>query len=148
MYFALLHLFALCMLVTVLANNSLLLWIALEGTTLSSTFLVGLYRKRSSVEAAWKYIIICSTGISLGLLGILLFGYGASLGGTLGADIFTLTGLIQNAHLISPEIARWSFVFLFVGFGAFKCAFSNLGAFFWNFAEYCALWNHSFPIYH
>ena len=118
LYFSLFHIFALCMMITVVANNSLLLWMALEGTTLSSTFLVGLYRKKSSVEAAWKYIIICSTGISLGLLGILLFGYGASLGGVNGGDIFTLTSLFQNAHLISPEIIRWSFVFIFVGFGA------------------------------
>lgn len=118
LYFTLFHVFALCMIVTVLANNSLLLWMALEGTTLSSTFLVGLYRKKTSVEAAWKYIIICSTGINLGLLGILLLGYGASLGGLGGGDIFTLTSLAQNAHLISPELAMWSFVFLFVGFGA------------------------------
>lgn len=118
LYFSLFHIFALCMIVTVMANNSLLLWMALEGTTLSSTFLVGLYRKKTSVEAAWKYIIICSTGISLGLLGILLFGYGASLGGFKGGDIFTLTSLVGSAHLIAPEIAKWSFVFLFVGFGA------------------------------
>ncbi|MEI7620900.1 MAG: proton-conducting transporter membrane subunit [Candidatus Moraniibacteriota bacterium] len=118
LYFALLHLFALCMLLTVLANNSLLLWMALEGTTLSSTFLVGLYRKKTSAEAAWKYIIICSTGISLGLLGILLFGYGSSLAGIEGEEIFRLTSLFQNAHLISPEIAKWAFVFIFVGFGA------------------------------
>jgi hydrogenase-4 component F len=118
LYFSLFHLFALCMIMTVLANNTLLLWMALEGTTLSSTFLVGLYRKKSSVEAAWKYIIICSTGISLGLLGILLLGYGSSTTGIGGNDIFTLTSLFQNAHLISPEIIKWSFVFLFVGFGA------------------------------
>lgn len=118
LYFTLFHIFALCMIATVLANNTLLLWMALEGTTLSSTFLVGLYRKNTSVEAAWKYIIICSTGISLGLLGILLFGYSASLNGVVGSDIFTLTSLIQNAHLLSPEIVRWSFVFIFVGFGA------------------------------
>ena len=118
LYFSLFHIFALCMLVTVLANNTLLLWMALEGTTLSSTFLVGLYRKKTSVEAAWKYIIICSTGISLGLLGILLFGYASSIGGVGGGDIFTLNILAQNAHLLSPDIIRWAFVFIFVGFGA------------------------------
>jgi hydrogenase-4 component F len=94
------------------------MWIALEGTTLSSTFLVGIYRKKTSLEAAWKYIIICSTGITVGLLGILLTGYGASLAGVHGSDIFIISSLIQNAQLISPEIMRWAFVFLFVGFGA------------------------------
>jgi hydrogenase-4 component F len=118
LYFSLLHIFALCMILTVLANNSLLLWMALEGTTLSSTFLVGLYRKKTSAEAAWKYIIICSTGISLGLLGVLLFGYGTSLGGVEGGGMFTLTSLFRNAHLISPEIVKWAFIFVFIGFGA------------------------------
>lgn len=118
LYFALFHLFALCMILTVIANNSLLLWMALEGTTLSSTFLVGLYRKKTSAEAAWKYIIICSTGISLGLLGILLFGYGSSLEGLKTEGLFTLTSLFKNAHLISPEIVKWSFIFVFIGFGA------------------------------
>jgi len=118
LYFSLLHLFALSMLVTVLTNNTLLMWIALEGTTLSSTFLVGLYRKKTSVEAAWKYIIICTTGISLGLIGILLLGYGSRLAGLSGADLFLLTSLQNNAPLIQDGIAKLAFVFLFVGFGA------------------------------
>lgn len=118
LYFSLLHLFALSMLVTVLSNNSLLLWIALEGTTLSSTFLVGLYRKKTSVEAAWKYIIICSTGISLGLIGILLLGYGSRLAGGHGLDIFLLSSLMENGSAIPSGVAQLAFVFLFVGFGA------------------------------
>lgn len=118
LYFSLLHLFALSMIVTVLTNNTLLLWIALEGTTLSSTFLVGLYRKKTSVEAAWKYIIICSTGISLGLIGILLLGYGSRLAGVTGIDMFLLTSLQHNASLLQDGIAKLAFVFLFVGFGA------------------------------
>ena len=118
LYFGLFHIFALCMMITVMANNALLLWMTLEGTTLSSTFLVGLYRKKTSAEAAWKYIIICSTGISLGLLGILLLGYGSSLANIGGNDIFTLTSLAENAHLLSPDIVRWAFVFIFIGFGA------------------------------
>lgn len=118
LYFALLHLFALSMLVTVLTNNILLLWIALEGTTLSSTFLVGLYRKKSSVEAAWKYIIICSTGISLGLIGILLLSYGLRLSGTTGMEMFLLTSLMEKAPLLQAGSVKLAFVFLFVGFGA------------------------------
>lgn len=117
-YFSLISFFVLCMLVTVLTNNVLLMWIALEGTTLSSTFLVGLYRKRASMEAAWKYIIICSTGITLGLVGILLLGYGASLNGVHGLDTFSLSFLMQNAGLISMDIVRWAFTFIFIGFGA------------------------------
>jgi hydrogenase-4 component F len=118
LYFSLLHLFVLSMVVTVLTNNTLLLWLALEGTTLSSTFLVGLYRKKTSVEAAWKYIIICSTGISLGLIGILLLGYGSRLAGVTGIDMFLLTSLMHNAPLLQAATAKLAFVFLFIGFGA------------------------------
>jgi len=118
LYFSLLHLFALTMVVTVLTNNTLLLWIALEGTTLSSTFLVGLYRKKTSVEAAWKYIIICSTGISLGLIGILLLGYGSRLAGATGLDMFLLTSLQHNAPLLQDGTVKLAFIFLFIGFGA------------------------------
>ena len=54
-------------------NNAGLYWIAIELTTLVSTFLVGFERAAESIEAAWKYIIIISAGISLALLGTVLF---------------------------------------------------------------------------
>ena len=117
MYFSLFQLFALCMIVTVMTNNSLVLWLALEGTTLFSTFLVGLYRKKTSIEAAWKYMILCSTGISLGLVGILLLSYGAHVGGVGEGNIFLLNYLADNAQLIPENIIKLAFIFLFIGFG-------------------------------
>lgn len=117
LFFTLFQLFAACMIVTVLANNSLLLWLAIEGTTLFSTFLVGLYRKKTSIEAAWKYMIICSVGISLGLVGILLLSYGAHVGGVEGGNIFLISSLMENAHVIPENIIKLSFIFLFIGFG-------------------------------
>ncbi|HAT73993.1 MAG: Hydrogenase, membrane subunit 1-like protein (EchA-like) [Candidatus Moranbacteria bacterium GW2011_GWF2_36_839] len=117
MYFALFQLFALCMFLVVITNNSLVLWLMMEGTTLSSTFLVGLYRKKTSIEAAWKYMILCSTGISLGLAGILLLSYGAHMGGLEESHIFLLSSLAENAGLIPQNIIRLAFVFLFIGFG-------------------------------
>lgn len=116
-YFVLFQLFVLCMILTVLVNNTLLLWLFLEGTTLSSTFLVGLYRKKISMEAAWKYMVLCSTGISLGLIGILLFSYGAHVGGMEEGNIFLLDNLTKNAHLIPKDILKLAFIFLFIGFG-------------------------------
>jgi hydrogenase-4 component F len=117
LFFVLFHLFALSMLITLLANSSLLLWLALEGTTLFSTFLVGLYRKRTSIEAAWKYMIICTTGISLGLVGILLLSYGAHVSGIEGGQIFLLSSLAESAEYIPENIIKLSFVFIFIGFG-------------------------------
>lgn len=117
LYFTLLPIFALCMVITVLTNNSLVLWLALEGTTLFSTFLVGLYRKKTSIEAAWKYMILCSTGISIGLVGILLLSYGVHDSGIHGGEMFLISTLVEHAHLIPENIIKLSFVLLFIGFG-------------------------------
>lgn len=118
LYFSLIHLFALFMIVALLANNIILLWIAIECTTLSTTFLVGLYKKDASIEAAWKYILLCSTGISLGLVGVLLMSYSARVAGIAhGSEIFMLDFLRTHAASLSPEIIRISFVFLFIGVG-------------------------------
>lgn len=117
LYFVLFQLFALCMFLVVTTNNSLLLWLTLEGTTLTSTFLVGLYRKKTSIEAAWKYMILCSTGISLGLIGILLLSYGAHTSGIDKESIFILNHLAERAQSIPENIVKLAFVFLFIGFG-------------------------------
>lgn len=52
------------MLLVVTSNNLIVMWAAIEATTLSSAFLVGIYGQRSSLEAAWKYIIICTVGVA------------------------------------------------------------------------------------
>lgn len=117
LYFGLFQMFVLCMVLTLITNNSLVLWLAIEGTTLFSTFLVGLYRKKTSIEAAWKYMILCSTGISLGLVGILLLSYGAHEAGVALENIFSIHSLMENAHLIPDNIIKLSFIFLFIGFG-------------------------------
>ena len=59
-------------------NNAGLYWIAIELTTLVSTFLVAFERAAESIEAAWKYIIVVSGGISLALLGTVLFYWAAA----------------------------------------------------------------------
>lgn len=110
------HLFVLSMLLAATADNLALLWIALEATTLTTTMLVAFDRTRGAIEAAWKYIIICSTGITLGLLGVLMLIHSAG-GADLGAGAFTFSSLRENAGLLSPETLRWAFVFLFVGVG-------------------------------
>ena len=64
---------ALTTLIGPMMNNAGLYWIAIELTTLVSTFLVAFEREAASIEAAWKYIIVVSAGISLALLGTVLF---------------------------------------------------------------------------
>ncbi|MFP3354447.1 proton-conducting transporter membrane subunit, partial [Pseudoalteromonas sp. SIMBA_153] len=62
-YYGFFHLFLFTMLLVVTSNNLIVMWAAIEATTLSSAFLVGIYGQRSSLEAAWKYIIICTVGV-------------------------------------------------------------------------------------
>ena len=119
MYYALVHMFVLSMMMTVSANNIGIMWIAFEGTTLATTLLVAFYPFPGSLEAAWKYIVLCSVGISLGLLGVLLVFYAATNAGVgLSTDILSWTTLRGIAPHLPPSIMRWAFVFIFIGFGS------------------------------
>lgn len=109
-------LFVLSMWTAAAADNLALLWIALESTTLTTTLLVALDRTRGAIEAAWKYIVLCSTGITLGLLGVLMLIHSAA-DAQLGSGELTLSALVSHAGLLSPEALRWAFVFLFIGVG-------------------------------
>ncbi|TSC79925.1 MAG: hypothetical protein G01um101425_402 [Candidatus Peregrinibacteria bacterium Gr01-1014_25] len=117
-YYMSLHLFVLGMMATVMANHVLVLWLALESTTLSTTLLVAFYAKEGAIEAAWKYIVICSSGIALGLIGMLITMYSAAAGTDLsGHTLFLLTSLREHAASFPPGLLRWAFVFVFIGVG-------------------------------
>ena len=60
LFYALFSLFMFTMLLAVLSNNIIMTWIAIEATTLSTVFLVGIYRDKPSLEAAWKYVVVCT----------------------------------------------------------------------------------------
>lgn len=114
-YYHLLNLFSLTMLVIPLLNNVALVWIAIEMTTLISAFLVGFHNVKESIEAAWKYIIICSVGITFALLGIIFFYYTSSN----DAHVRSLewVGMLSGSGLFNPRIVRVALVFIFVGYG-------------------------------
>ncbi len=116
-YHTLVKLFVLSMFVTVLADNLGLMWIALEATTLTTAFLVAFYTTDGSLEAAWKYILICSVGISLGLLGMLLVFYAATVGGVGELVGMRWTELDAVSGSLPPEIMKLAFAFILVGFG-------------------------------
>lgn len=115
-FYALLAGFALTMLLAPLMNNIGVYWIAIELTTLVSTFLVGFEHTREGVEAAWKYIVIVSAGISLALLGIVFFYWAGSL--HLGPSYnLTWSTLRSVAPQLNPTIALAAFLLVFIGFG-------------------------------
>ncbi len=114
-YYLLFNLFLLFMLLVVSVNNLGLAWVAIEMTTMVSAFLVGFYRTKQSVEAAWKYLIICSVGIILALLGIILFSYAMALAG--GPKSLNWTDLFACADKLDKNIIKIAFIFILVGYG-------------------------------
>ena len=115
-FYALFAGFALTILLSSVMNNAGLYWIAIELTTLVSTFLVGFERAAESIEAAWKYIIIISAGISLALLGTVLFYWCGSF--VLGPTYdMTWDILRAAAPKMNSTLASLSFLLVLVGYG-------------------------------
>jgi len=112
----LVQLFLAAMALAVLAGSLGVLWVAIEATTVVTAFLVGQRRGRGPVEAAWKYVIICSAGIALALLGTFLLNYAARHAPTpAGLD---WAGLTAAAPDLDPGVTRIAVLLLFLGFGA------------------------------
>lgn len=114
-YYLLFNLFAFAMFLVPLINNLGFLWMAIELTTLISSFLVGFYNTKNSVEAAWKYLIICSVGITLALLGAILFAYALTV--ATGLKSLNWTDLAASAQMLDPNIIKIAFVFIMIGYG-------------------------------
>jgi len=115
-YFALVHAFVATMVVTVLADNLGVLWIAMEGTTITSAVLVGFHGHHHGLEAAWKYIIVTTIGISFGLFGTVLV-YSAAADAMGDAGTMSWSAIMQVAPALDPGIVRIGFLFVMVGYG-------------------------------
>ena len=114
-YYLLFNLFCCAMFFVPAVNNLGMLWVAIEMTTLISAFLVGFYNKKESVEAAWKYIIICSVGIIFALLGTILFSYAFSISGL--SKSLNWSDMVPVAHILDKNILKIAFIFILVGYG-------------------------------
>ena len=115
-FYALFALFAATMICGPLMNNIGVYWIAIELTTIVSTFLVGFERGKEAIEAAWKYIIVVSAGISLALLGTVLFYWAGSL--VLGPTYdMTWDTLRRAAPRMNFSLIQTAFLLVLVGYG-------------------------------
>jgi len=114
-YFVLLHLFILAMFFAIMTTNPILMWIAIEATTLSTAFLISFYNKPAATEAAWKYLMINSVGLLLGFFGTLLFLYPAMNAGHNG--LLSWHTLLSNASGFDPFVAKIAFIFVMIGYG-------------------------------
>ena len=117
-YATLVPAFLAAMVLAVLANNLGVLWAAIEATTIVTAFLVGHRRSRGSVEATWKYVIICSVGIALAYLGTILVYYAARQTGIPADAALDWSRLAAHAAELDPRVMRMAFALLVLGYGA------------------------------
>ncbi len=107
-YYALLNAFAFAMISVLVVSNLGLMWIGVEATTVASALLIILERRPSSVEAAWRYTLIASAGLTIALFALLL--------------LYTATGTL-NANALAavppaPSLAiQTAIVLALVGYG-------------------------------
>ncbi|HTT06250.1 MAG TPA: hydrogenase 4 subunit F [Steroidobacteraceae bacterium] len=118
LYHSMYQLFMLTMLIALATNNMGLLWVAMEGATLSTVLLVTLYRTPQSLEAGWKYFILCGVGIAQALFGtILLYVAAERVLGAQGVTALLWTHLNAVKSQLEPTVLSLAFVFLLVGYG-------------------------------
>jgi hydrogenase-4 component F len=102
-------------LVTV-SRNLALLWAAVEATTLASAPLIYFYRRPGALEATWKYLLICSVGIALALLGSFFLGV-ASTTPDGRAPGLGFDEVLAIAPSLDHRWLRAAFVLVLVGYG-------------------------------
>ena len=113
-YYTLFNLFSLSMFLVPMATNLAMVWVAIEMTTLTSAFLVGFYNTKASIEAAWKYIIICSVGIIFALFGTIVFYYAAS---HTGVKSLNWLNMVSASAGMDKNLVKIAFLFILVGYG-------------------------------
>src|SRR5712691_11851197 len=109
--------FVFTMLAAVTIQNVAFMWVAIEATTITSAMVIPLTRTKASVEASWKYILICSVGIALAFTGTVLayFDFVSTAGEVPGSLNWTV--LRNAAPSLHPELLHLAFAFLVVGYG-------------------------------
>jgi len=116
-FFVLTPLFGAGMFLVVLANNLGVMWAAVESTALSSVLLVALYNRKTSLEAAWKYIMLGSLGLALALLGTVFVYAAACKNNSAALPSFNWSHLMTGANQLDPRMVRLAFLLALIGYG-------------------------------
>ncbi len=98
-----------------MAQHLGLLWVAIELTTLATAPLIYFNRNERALEAAWKYLVVCSVGIALALFGTFLLALASS--GPGGPRSLLLSDLLAAGPGLSRPWLRFAWVFLLAGYG-------------------------------
>src|SRR5207247_920205 len=117
LYHSMYQLFSFTMLLVLTTNNLGVMWVAMEAATLTTVLLVALYRTHASLEAAWKYFILCRVVIAQALFGTILVYFAAEkvLGPGTGSLLWTHLDAVKTE--LQPTVMSIAFVFLLVGYG-------------------------------
>mgnify|MGYP000851699069 CR=1 FL=1 len=97
----------------ILSRHFGLQWVVIEATTLASAPLIYYHRSRHSLEAAWKYLMICSVGIALALLGVFCL----ALAGSGAIETLTIEGMLERAGVLKTAWLKLAFIFILIGYG-------------------------------
>ncbi len=105
------------MALVLISNNLGIMWVGMEATTLLTSFLICIPLSRDSLEATWKYMLICSVGIGFAFLGTMLLRLAAK---DLPLDLnqaLLWTNLMANTRFLSVPLVKAAFIFALVGYG-------------------------------
>jgi len=116
LYYSMYQGFMFAMYLVLTTNNMGVMWVAMEAATLATVLLVSLYRTPESIEAAWKYFILCGVGIAQALFGTILLYYAATQISD-SENTLMWSVLNENSHLLNPDILEIAFVFMLIGYG-------------------------------
>jgi hydrogenase-4 component F len=114
-YYFLLQLFDFTMLSVCISNNIFLIWVFVEATTLSSVFLVALRGDPTSLEAGWKYVLLCTVGLSIALFGTVMLYVNALE--KIGESGILWTELMRNKSVLDGRVLETAVIFLIAGYG-------------------------------
>ena len=117
LFFAQFDLYLAAMLLAVNVENVAIMWIAIEGSTLSAAMLIGFERSKAALEAGWKFVILNSVGIALALFGTILVYYSSEhlLGVT--SEALRWSELYRVADGLDQTAIKLAFVFVLIGYG-------------------------------
>jgi hydrogenase-4 component F len=104
------------MMLVLVSNNLGIMWVGMEATTLLSAFLISLHPTRLSLEAMWKYLIICSVGIAFAFIGT-IFAAASIQSGGVQADALFWSKLASSEVQLDPTLMKFAFIFILVGYG-------------------------------
>lgn len=113
--YLLINLFLAAMFFAITLTNPILTWISIEATTLSTVFLISFYNRPSTIEAAWKYLVINSVGLMLGFLGTIIFF--ALVANKIEGNFLTWQDMLSVATVLNPAAVRMAFIFILIGYG-------------------------------